>query len=389
MILHPTGIVLEGRIETGYEVWVDDGQVQLRASNKTPDDFVLSPAFVNAHSHLEYRGFLGKISSTSYWPWIRELTVLKQSQRNETVRDDCFLAARENRQTGVGFIAEHSDRPFAAEALQSVPLDGIIFQEVITLLEHQDPDKKWVQLTEKAKRQQSQFSGTVRLSPHSPYTVDPRTLSRWRDATTDHLPFASIHVAETEHEREFFERNEGPIADLYAMLGAPRPTSQMPLFDYLDAQGLLRKGVQFVHACDVSDLELDRLAGAGVSIAHCPRSNQALGCPPAPIRRMIQRRIPVGIGLDSAASSGPIDFFAELQAVIATSLHNPQPITPSEAWQLATTQGAKSLGIGQWEIADGGHLPMIGIWLNGREPSFETLISSTPADVFWPVSAGT
>lgn len=340
VILRPYGIVISGVLELGLEV-VREGDriVDVRTQTGIPDDYVLSVPFVNAHSHLEYRGMQGQIQETEFFAWIRKITELKQTQSLEQVREDCFLAASENKATGVALIGEHSDRPFAGEALASVGIGGTIFQEVITFLEHESPDEKWNLVSGKAEQNGNAFRGCVVLSPHAIYTNEESTLRRFGNSTE---PF-SLHLAETVYESQLTRDGAGPFADLARRFGVPVLQTGKSAFGTAREFGLVRKGAQFVHCCDLSLLEIQEMAQASATVAHCPRSNAALGCPPAPIREMLDAGVIVGLGLDSAASSGPIDMFAEMRAALETSLKRGKPLTAEEVLNMATTMGAASL----------------------------------------------
>src|SRR4051794_25150175 len=99
-LLRPYGLVIDGRLELGLELLLADGVIQeVRPHTGIPDSFVVSAAFVNAHSHLEYRGLQGKLDAEEYWPWIHQITMAKQGQSLDEVRDDARLAAAENRQS--------------------------------------------------------------------------------------------------------------------------------------------------------------------------------------------------------------------------------------------------------------------------------------------------
>lgn len=153
MILRPYGIVLDGALEVGLELEIlGDGSRVVRPHTGLPEPYILTPAFVNAHSHLEYRGFQGKVQASGYWNWIREITRLKPMQSDAEVIADCLLAADENRATGVYRIEEHSDRIGAAAAMRKAGLQGPIYQELITFFEHASPAEK---LAQTAKRPRS------------------------------------------------------------------------------------------------------------------------------------------------------------------------------------------------------------------------------------------
>lgn len=340
------------------------------------EDVLLSPAFCNAHSHLEYRGLLDAIPNLDYWPWIRELTRLKAEQIAEDVREHTRLAALENRLTGVALIGEHSDRPFAGEALREQGIQGRIFQEVITFLESQSPQEKLDAVRVKAERQREAFGGPVHLSPHAPYTVDPETLA-WLGSLGEPV---SIHVAETPMEDEWLMRGEGHIEALYQRFGVPGVRHAEGVFGYLTAKGLLRPGAQWVHGCALVPALAQSLADSAVSIAHCPTSNLKLDCPDAPVRAWLDAGICVGLGLDSAASGGPVDMFALMRAARETAERREEDLSVAEVWNMATTMGAASLGFKGWEIVEGATLPIIAV-AGVTEP--EGALRAAPQDVAW------
>lgn len=87
------------------------------------------------------------------------------------------------------------------------------------------------------------------------------------------------------------------------------------------------------------------LAGAGVGVAHCPRSNAYLGCGRAPIAALAAAGVPVGLGSDSPASGGSYDLRAEARATALLAAGEGQPApSAAELVRLATLGGAGVLG---------------------------------------------
>ncbi|MCH7903737.1 MAG: amidohydrolase family protein [Armatimonadetes bacterium] len=384
MTLRPYGIVIDGRLELGLEVVIDESGTidELRPHNGAPEPYVLSPAFVNAHSHFEYRGLLGQIDESSYFDWIAALTRLKRGQDLKAVREDCLLAAAENRSTGVGFVCEHSDRPFSGEALASSGPEGIIFQEVITFGDQGDPARKLEAVAENVRKNAVLFKGEIHMSPHAPWSVDPATLQTLAEAGGR----ISIHVAESVHENDYFRFGRGPIAELCADAGMEHPQG-VRVVSLLSDLGFMRPGVQFVHACDVDHDEVALIAESSVTVAHCPRSNEALNCPRAPVRELLDAGVSVGLGLDSAASSGSIDMFAEMRAAVDVAAERGGPLTPEEVWRMATCMGAESVWLEGWDIAVGQAAPLIKILVEDAEHIGDLIAEGAPDRIEW-VSTG-
>jgi cytosine/adenosine deaminase-related metal-dependent hydrolase len=382
LILRPSGVVVGGHLQRGLELVLEGGEiVEVRPHTGLPDPWVISPAFVNAHSHLEYRGLMGKLESPEYFSWIREITEAKKSQTEAEVRQDCIQAAIENRSTGVAWIAEHSDRPLAAEALNQAGIGGIIFQELITILE-KDPQLKLSEVRRKLAAQAAEYRmGQAALGLHTAYTVDMDTLRQLSQESP-----CSIHVAETDYENQLFLRSSGPISDFYHKVGLPITETGMGVVETLNVLGYLRHGVQFIHCCALSAEDIALIAQSGVTVAHCPRSNIRLKCPIAPVRELLDAGVPVGLGLDSAASSGPIDMFAEMRAALAASAHRGKPLLPEEVWDLATAQGFRSLPTGSaeiWDIYEGSRTTLIKINIQDAEEVDDLIQRGAPELVEW------
>ena len=386
MIHRPYALVMGGELHIGLELVVENGTITaIRPHTNMPDGYVISPAFVNAHSHLEYRGLEGKVPTGDYFAFIRGITELKKAQSLEEVQEDCLLAANENQATGVALIGEHSDRPGSAAALELAGIGGMLFQELITFFEREAREEKIRSVRERLPGQSQLFSGESALAPHTPYTVDRDTLRRFANGG----PF-SIHVAESAYENRFFVSGEGPIADFYRRCGFEVVPTGKSVVATLADWGLVREGAQFVHCCDLSPDDIQLLASAGVKVAHCPRSNVALNCPDAPVREMLDAGISVGIGLDSAASSGPIDMFAEMRSALEVSLKRGKPLEAEEVWQMATN--ANSLPFtsppAKWDIYVGSKVPLIEVHIEQPQSTLDLIENGAPQAVKWGNSQG-
>lgn len=380
MTLKPLGIIQSGTLRVGCEVVREEGRiVAIRPFRGMPDPFVLSVPFVNAHSHLEYRGLQGRLQGLEYWPWIRELTRMKSQQSAEEVQNDCLTAARENKRTGVGLIGEHADRPGAGAALAGAGIGGVIFQEAITFFERESPFEKLRIVAQKATENGKRFPGAVTPNPHSLYTVDPSTLKSFGRGHG----LLSIHLAESTHERAFFEKGEGPIAEFYRSQNCDfEPSGLSPLETAIKLK-LARRGTQFVHCCDLSSDDVRRLGGSKASVAHCPRSNIALSCPAAPIRELLRSGVDVGLGMDSAASSGPIDMFEEMRAALRLSETRAKPLTGDEVWDMATAMGARTLGKSKWDLQEGFEGPILAIQASNPLATRDVIDQGSPEAVHW------
>lgn len=380
MLLRPYACVIGGELRWGVEIEVVDGVItRIGVQSGVPEDYVLSPAFVNAHSHFEYRGLLDQVRGDDFFAWIREITAAKNKQELEDVRRDCLVAAEENRGTGVALVWEHSDRPGSAEAMKEVGLEGVIFQELITFMEHDSPWEKFALVHERAAEQYRISGIPTYVNPHSIYTVDRKSLEK----VVHRSGPISIHCAESRFERDLTVHGEGPFAEFQRSHGWDVVAQGLSPVVFLHSLGYLRQGTQLVHCCDIDEGDLERMVRSGVSVAHCPRSNVALGCAIAPVKRMLKAGIPVGLGMDSAASSGPIDMFDEMRSALEVSRRRGEALEGEEIWWMATGGGARSLRVPGWEIEVGSRVPLIRIGVDDCYSAEELIERGSAAAVSW------
>ena len=88
-------------------------------------------------------------------------------------------------------------------------------------------------------------------------------------------------------------------------------------------------------------------AAARFSVVHCPSSNLKLGSGIADLLAFRRAGVPVGIGTDGAACSNQLDNFAELRlaALLQKVKHGPDAFSGLDALRLATSEGARALGL--------------------------------------------
>ncbi len=116
---------------------------------------------------------------------------------------------------------------------------------------------------------------------------------------------------------------------------------------YLDSIGLSGRHVVLAHCVHLNTAEFETLANTGTNVSHCPSSNLKLGSGIAEITRMLDRGISVSLGADGAACNNRLDMFTEMRsmALMQKAMYGPEVISAREALRIATTDGAKALGL--------------------------------------------
>ena len=157
------------------------------------------------------------------------------------------------------------------------------------------------------------------------------------------LPVAT-HISESASEVEYLRTGTGAWGGYGHLLVEPAGTTGTRL---LAEHGLLGPNVVAAHCVVVDDEEIELLASTETGVAHCPRSNAALGCGVAPLAELRAGGARVGVGTDSPASAPSFDFFEELRSVVLsarTRARRPDVLSAGEALELGQDQVVPALG---------------------------------------------
>jgi cytosine/adenosine deaminase-related metal-dependent hydrolase len=169
----------------------------------------------------------------------------------------------------------------------------------------------------------------VAVAPCSPFSVTAELMREAAVLARRRGVRLHTHLAETVEEEAFCRERFGC-----------RPV------EYMEQLGWLGDDVWFAHCVHVSDGEIARLGGTGTGVAHCPGSNARLGAGIAPAMAMVGAGVPVGLGVDGAASneSGVLQLEVKQALLMSRARFGPASITCRDALALATIHGARCLG---------------------------------------------
>ncbi|MFN2282638.1 MAG: amidohydrolase family protein, partial [Anaerolineales bacterium] len=100
------------------------------------------------------------------------------------------------------------------------------------------------------------------------------------------------------------------------------------------------------HCVHIDEREMHTLARYGAGVAHNPTSNLKLSSGIAPVSRMLDHGLQVGIGTDGVSSNNDLDMFEELRlaALLAKGSSGDPTVVPARtAIEMATSMGAKAI----------------------------------------------
>lgn len=135
--------------------------------------------------------------------------------------------------------------------------------------------------------------------------------------------------------------------------------------EYLDSLGWLGSDVWMAHCVHLDEPSIAKYAATGTGVAHCPSSNARLAAGIAPVRDMLAAGVPVGLGVDGAASNESGQLGIEIrEAVLMNRLRTgSDSFSVRQGLRIGTMGGARVLGrddeIGSLEP---GKLADIAVW---------------------------
>ena len=117
--------------------------------------------------------------------------------------------------------------------------------------------------------------------------------------------------------------------------------------EYFDDAGILGGDLRIAHGVWLEGGHLERVARETFSVVHCPSANLRLGSGIADVVSIRRAGVPVGIGADGAACNNDLDPMEELRlaALLQQGRHGPAAFSGLDALRLATSEGARALGL--------------------------------------------
>jgi 5-methylthioadenosine/S-adenosylhomocysteine deaminase len=169
------------------------------------------------------------------------------------------------------------------------------------------------------------------LGPHAPYTTTPELLQACARLALEFDVPLHIHIAETAQEVEDHRVEYG-----------------MPMVPWVKKQNVFEAKTTAAHCVHLDEGEMYTLLHHGVGVAHNPTSNLKLASGIAPVARMLELGLNVGIGTDGPASNNDLDMWEEMRlaALLAKGVTvNPTALPARQALAMATIGGARALHI--------------------------------------------
>lgn len=168
----------------------------------------------------------------------------------------------------------------------------------------------------------------IDLAPCAPFSVSRELLRDTAALARERGVLLHTHAAETLDEQRY-------CLDRFGV----RPIA------YLGDAGWLGPDVYLAHCVHLDDDEIDLLGRTRTGVAHCPCSNMRLASGIPPIRRLLDRGVRVGLGVDGSSSNDGDHLLAEARQALLLQrvLGGAEALRVAEAFRLPTLGGAAVL----------------------------------------------
>ena len=380
----------------GGWVRIEDGFVAEIGAGEPPepgDDLagaVVTPALINTHHHLFQTLTRARAQEADLFTWLKELYPVWARLDAEAEYAAARTGLAELALSGCGTVFDHhyvfprgEDGLIEAElqAAQELGVRLVASRGSMDLGESDGglPPDGLVENLEAILADTERLAGLhevgpgarvqIVVAPCSPFSVTGRLMTESAElARKLGLPLHT-HLAETAEEEQY-------CLELYGC----RPV------EYLEQLGWLADDVWCAHCVHLDNADVGKFAETGTGVAHCPTSNLRLGAGVAPVRKLLDAGVRVGLGVDGSASNERSDLcFDVKQALLAArGRDGPTALTAREALRLATRGSAAVLGRTDLGAIEPGRCADLAVWrtdgleLGGAEDLVAGLVLSAP-----------
>lgn len=231
--------------------------------------------------------------------------------------DDSLEAAQ---QIGMRFHAARGSMS-VGQSKGGLPPDRVVEQEADILRDTQ----RLIETYHDADRHAMQ---RIVVAPCSPFSVSRDLMRESANMARSFKVSLHTHLAENVND-----------------IAYSREKFNMTPAEYAEDCGWVGHDVWHAHCVQLDDAGINLFAHTHTGIAHCPCSNMRLASGIAPIRKMLDAGVSVGLGVDGCASNDSGHMMAEVrQAMLLQRVgFGPDAMTARQALEIATLGGAKVL----------------------------------------------
>lgn len=316
---------------------------------------LLLPGFKNAHTHSGMTFLRSYADDLPLQEWLTQQIFPQEAKLTKEKIYDCSrLAILEYLTSG---ITANFDMYLTPETIAQASVD-CGFRTVMTGAVNDFSQS--VEEMEEWYRTYNDFHELIgfRMGFHAEYTTSEPLLKKIAALAAKYEAPVYTHNSETRREVEQCLERTGKT-----------PTA------YLDGLGMFDYGGGGYHCVYMTEEDLQIFADRGLSAVTNPASNLKLASGVAPIRRMLEKGINIGIGTDGPASNNCLDMFREMFLVTGLAKlkdMDASAVDASKVLYMATVGGARAMGLTDCDTLEPGKLADL-VMIDLHQPNMQPL----------------
>jgi len=305
------------------------------------DDFIVLPGFIQTHVHLCQALFRNLADDLSLLDWLqRKIWPFEGAHTPDTLRISARLGLAEMIRSGTTTILDmgtvhHQDVIFeelAASGIRAFAGKTMMDFGQLPASLHETTDESLKESLRLLEKWHNFGNGRLQyaIAPRFALSCSEQLLIEAGKMAAHYGVLLHTHASENKQETALIRERFG--------------VGNIALFDKL---GIAGPNLCLAH-CIWSDEEEHRLLKEkDIKVLHCPSANLKLGSGIAPVPAYLERGITVSLGADGAPCNNNMDIFTEMRlaALIQKPVHGPQSMPAKKVVQMATINGARTLGI--------------------------------------------
>ena len=308
------------------------------------DGDLVMPGLVNAHTHVAMTLLRGHADDKPLDTWLREdVWPVEAALEPDDIEAGAALGILEMIKSGTTTFADmYFEIDRTADVVDRAGVRAVLGHGAISAGKDDAAARADIEESiEMARRLDGAAGGRISTAvmPHSLTTVTPELLEL--AASEAHEAGVPVHY----HANETVDEVD-PIVEERGL----RP------LEWAAEMGLCTEADFLAHGVHLDGAEVDLLSRRGTGVVHCPASNMKLASGMAPVQRLLDAGVPVGLGTDGAASNNDLDLFDELRdAAMLGKLaaDDASAVAAPDAVHMATAGGADVLGLNAGRIEAG------------------------------------
>jgi 5-methylthioadenosine/S-adenosylhomocysteine deaminase len=308
-------------------------------------DMLVVPGFINAHTHLCM--ILGRTLGTdrALLHWLSEAQVpLMQQFEAEDYAISMELGAIENLKAGNTTICEVFFSPHYEQEVDRISTKALDASGIRTVFFRCANDESFFegfvetrkQIVERSERLIADWRGSARtrigVGPLIPWGSSPEAFHDAVELSSEHSVGIHLHTSETPEYNDLVRQRTGKSnVEMLADVGA------------------LGESVMLNHCVHLSDNDISLIAESGSHMIHDPTSNMILASGVAPVPKLLEAGVNVGLACDGPACNNGQDMIEAMKD--AALLHkvvakDAGVLTAGDVFKMATRGGARAIGMG-------------------------------------------